>query len=105
MSRLERLAEMPAWPILMNAETGALYLEISQASFQALVRRIGVRPVDLGLGVVRWRRRDLDELVTGLPVRGAANPDQPTTPDFDTALARSAQRAGHARGQSRRPRP
>lgn len=87
-----QLARMPAWPLLMNAAIGALYLGLSPASFLGLMRRCGVRPVELGLGVVRWRRSDLDSLIGALPYRGELAPQGPSAPDFDAALARSAQR-------------
>ena len=97
MTAAQRLAEMPAWPILMNAATGALYLEISEGSFLGLMRRKGVRPVDLGASVVRWRRSDLDTLVGALPARGAGVGDEPPAVDFESALNRSAQRATRRR--------
>jgi hypothetical protein len=105
MSLHEQLAEMPDWPILMNAATAALYLEISPASFHALVRRAGVRPVDMGMGLVRWRRRDLDDLVTALPARQTSQEQPPPGADFNAALERSARRAGQGRGQTRRADP
>ena len=99
MSLEERRAEMPAWPLLMGASTAALYLEIAERSFRALARRAGLRPVDLGLGVVRWRRDDVDALVAALPRRGAANDDPAAgagldpADAFDAAIARSALRS------------
>jgi len=96
MSHVDLLSAMPAWPALMDAATGALYLEISPASFQALVRRAAIRPVDLGLGVVRWRRSDLDDLVARLPVRGGGTQADVSPPSFEDALARSATRTGKA---------
>lgn len=100
MNARDLLAEMPAWPALMNAETGALYLGISVASFQNLMRRARVRPVDMGMSLVRWRRSDLDVLVTSLPTRGAANDDDVPELDFNAALELSSRRAAKVR-QSR----
>lgn len=105
MSTADRLADMPAWPILMNAATAALYLEISSGSFLALARRTRIQPVDLGLGVVRWRRDDLDRLVAELPHRGGAATPEPANCDFDAALARSSKRLAEPRGRSRRNSP
>ena len=102
MSISGQLNEMPAWPALMNSETGALYLELSVGSFRGLVRRSGIRPVDLGLGLVRWRRSDLDALVSALPARGPTDAEAPTTSAFDDALARSAAKAAGPKATQRR---
>lgn len=84
---------MPAWPALMNAATAALYLEMSPSSFLGVARRKGLRPVDLGLALVRWRRSDLDELIGTLPFRGEDHQAIGGPADFDDALERSARRA------------
>jgi predicted DNA-binding transcriptional regulator AlpA len=98
MTAQERLAVMPAWPALMNAETGALYLGLSEAGFRALVRREQIRPVDMGMRLVRWRRGDLDALVTALPAYGLNQREGgAAADDFDAALERSARRGANAR--------
>jgi hypothetical protein len=92
MTAIQRLSAMPAWPLLMDAATGALYLEVSPESFLAIVRRAGLRPVDLGVGVVRWRRPEIDQLIQGLPVRGGQGSPALEPIDFDAALQRAAKR-------------
>lgn len=59
----------PDWPALMSVEKAAAYLDISEKTFAALAARNGVRPVETGFRVLRWRRRDLDQLVDSLPAR------------------------------------
>jgi len=100
MSVADQLAAMPDWPALMNAGTAALYLEISEASFLALARRSSLRPVDLGLSVVRWRKVDLDTLVGALPARGAQGQAEGSDDPFETALRRSAVRGRGRRGNA-----
>lgn len=58
---------LPNWPILMGAEMAARYLSMDENSFALLMRREGVRPVELGLAMVRWRRNELDRVVAALP--------------------------------------
>lgn len=100
MSALERLATMPAWPLLMDALTAGLYLEVSADTFLSIVRRAGLRPVDLGVGVVRWRRRDIDDLVQGLPARGGEAGHVQAPVDFQAALERAAGRSKRGRKSS-----
>jgi hypothetical protein len=61
-----------------------------------------VKPVDMGLDMKRWRRRDLDRLVDSLPEKGAdVEPGkQPAVSAAQDALSRV--RAGAAR-RSRGP--
>ncbi len=59
-------APLPNWPILMGTPMAARYLSLDENSFALVTQRAGVRPVDLGLAMVRWRRPELDRLVGSL---------------------------------------
>ena len=62
----------------------ARYLSLDEHSFGVVADKAGVRPVDLNLPLVRWRRSELDRLVARLSsapaaeaaTRGAPEPDQ-----------------------------
>ncbi len=69
-------APLPNWPILMGTAMAARYLSLDENSFALLTHREGVRPVEVGLAVVRWRRTELDRLVAALPTTS-------TRPAFD----------------------
>lgn len=87
------------WPALMDLGTAGDYLAIAPGSLLALLRREHVSPVDLGIKLRRWRRRDLDDLVERLPmtwVQGLrADRDEPT--QHDAALAAVERRTLAAR--------
>jgi excisionase family DNA binding protein len=51
----------------MSTAMAARYLSLDENSFALLTQREGVRPVELGLSMVRWRRTELDRLVSALP--------------------------------------
>lgn len=87
--------EMPSWPALMPIETACAYLGLSPQSFRTVTKVKGVRPVDLGISVTRWRKADLDTLVDRLAVRGSElTPAALTLPDpADLALERASRRA------------
>jgi hypothetical protein len=76
----------------MNGAVAGLYLGISERSFQALARRTGLRPVDLGIGVVRWRKQELDGLLATLPRRHPADQKPASGDAFEAAVAKSAGR-------------
>ncbi|MDR3510683.1 MAG: hypothetical protein P4L73_03555 [Caulobacteraceae bacterium] len=61
----------PDWPALMSVEKAAAYLDVSEKTFAAMAAMNGVRPVETGFRVLRWRRRDLDQLVDSLPAKGS----------------------------------
>ncbi len=95
------LAQLPDWPALMDADTAALYCcGISVATFKAFANLHGVKPIDMGLRLLRYRRRDLDALIDRLPARGepSTRVELPIADASATALA--AVRARH-RGPSR----
>ena len=96
MNTEEPALGMPAWPLLMSTDLGARYLTLSTGSFRGLLRRAGIRPVDLGLGVVRWRRADLETLVSSLPAR-SSDSLRGAEPSFDLALEAAAQRRSRPR--------
>jgi predicted DNA-binding transcriptional regulator AlpA len=55
-----------AWPGLLDREQLCAYVGIGD---QTLMRILPVRPVDLGIGVVRWSRVQIDHWIAGLPPR------------------------------------
>ncbi|QUD86046.1 helix-turn-helix transcriptional regulator [Phenylobacterium montanum] len=65
---------LPDWPALMSAEMAARYLSLDENSLGVVTAAAGIHPVDLGLDLHRWRRRDLDRLVSGLPLKVQAPP-------------------------------
>lgn len=69
---MTRAADMPLpnWPAAMDTGMAAAYVGLSEASFRALACREQVFPIDMGLSVTRWRKRDLDGLIDRLPLRG-----------------------------------
>lgn len=87
--------DIPDWPALMDAPTAAAYLSISESSFRFVARVQGVKPVDMGLATVRWRRKDLDGLIDRLPARGAnIHAATPAIQDpAEVALVRARRRA------------
>lgn len=58
---------LPNWPVLLTTEMASRYLSLDENSFNLVVHRGGVRPVDLGLAMTRWRRTELDRLINALP--------------------------------------
>lgn len=62
----ENEAPKARWPALMAAATAAEYLSMSADTFNRICR---VQPVDLPFSGVRWRRKDLDAWIEGLPTR------------------------------------
>jgi hypothetical protein len=90
---------LPNWPRLMDTQMAASYLAVGESSFRALAARGGIRPVDLGLSVTRWRREDLDGLVDKLPARGA---DCGITDTFEVDVAEAAlERVRRRQGKKR----
>ena len=79
----------------MAIETACAYLSLSPKSFRWVAARQGVRPVDLGMAVTRWRKADLDALLDNLAARGAElAPEALSALDpADLALERAARRA------------
>lgn len=86
---------LPDWPALLDVTMASAYCSMSEASFRFIARRRGVNPVDIGLHMTRWRRKDLDGLIDNLPARGAnsapvAGNDQDPA---EAALERAKKRA------------
>lgn len=61
---------LPDWPALMDRAMAADYLRVSQGSFTVIAAKQNLRPVQMDVDVIRWRRRDLDALIDSLPLRG-----------------------------------
>lgn len=74
---------LPNWPILMGTSMAARYLSMDENSFVLITRREGVRPVELGQSMVRWRRTELDRLVASLPSASAMPTSDVTSDDPD----------------------
>ena len=87
------------WPALMDLTTAGDYLAIAPGSLLSLLRREHVSPVDLGLKLRRWRRRDLDDLVERLPMTWVQNArgDPDSRRQAEAALAAVEQRARAAK--------
>jgi hypothetical protein len=94
-------AALPNWPALMDARLSAAYCDMAESTFRALAALRGVRPVDLGLSVTRWRKRDLDALIDSLPTRG--EPDAPPPALTQDPAAEALERA-RKRHEERKPR-
>lgn len=79
----------PDWPALMDAQTAASYLSCSVDTMRGVTARAGVKPVDMGISRLRWRRKDLDALVDSLRPRGApmASEGAPEPDPANDALA------------------
>jgi hypothetical protein len=79
MTRDASTSPLPDWPATMSIETACDYLDLSESSFRYVTKMAGVRQVDyFGLGVARWRRKDLDGMVDRLPARGECSlPNEP----------------------------
>lgn len=85
---------LPNWPALLDEDLAAAYLHMSPESFRAVTAQNKVAPVDMGLRLLRWRRRDLDALVDRLPARGAKlNPDAPIRDPAKAGLEKVRRRA------------
>lgn len=62
---------LPGWPALLDLEMACAYLSLGEHSFRTMAARQGLRPVETGHRVVRWRRADLDVLIDKLPVQSS----------------------------------
>lgn len=102
-----------AWPALLTREQVCAYVGMSADS---MARTCPVAPVALGVKLLRWRRKDIDAWIEGLPSRllrhgrGASDDTAPIAPQptklageerRNDALARASQRA-LKRGGARR---
>ena len=56
------------WPALLPSRTAATYLSVDSDAFNELVAKHGIQPVEPAPGEVRWKRGDLDKIVSRLPV-------------------------------------
>jgi hypothetical protein len=52
----------------MDERTAAAYLGLGLSALRALLRRMGLKPLELGPRSRRWRRSDLDEMIARLPL-------------------------------------
>jgi hypothetical protein len=95
------------WPALMDLTTAGDYLALAPGSLLGLLRREHVSPVDLGLKVRRWRRRDLDDLVERLPMTWVqdARGNRESRQQTEAALAAVEQRARMAQRRTSKRSP
>lgn len=84
--------DLPDWPALLDAAAAAAYVQLSAGSFRRWAAANGVRPVDLGLAVTRWRRGDLDQALAALPGKSAETSDPDVDQLFQSALAADRKR-------------
>lgn len=63
-----------AWPALLDRTQLAAYVGFAE---QTLMRILPVRPVDLGIRGVRWKRREIDEWIENLPHQLPTAQDSP----------------------------
>lgn len=57
------------WPALLSTEMAACYLSLDDEAFNSLVVRFGIMTVETAPGEPRWKRIDLDKLVSRLPAQ------------------------------------
>ena len=80
---------LPDWPVGMRRETAAAYLDVSPATFNAIVASGRLPPpTALTRGCKVWRRRDLDALLDpnhGQPNDPAARPVEDLAGEWDLA--------------------
>jgi excisionase family DNA binding protein len=55
------------WPLLLTSEMAAMYLSVTIDHFEMISQNLHLQAVDVGDGVLRWDRRDLDERLALLP--------------------------------------
>jgi hypothetical protein len=87
----------------MDLETASQYLSLAPGSLVAFLRRNGVESVDLGARLRRWRREDLDALISRAPAVGSARPARVYAAIGEEALA-AVERRSFARSKARRRR-
>jgi hypothetical protein len=99
MTRRTAIDIPDAWPALMTRDMVAAYTMMSMST---LLKVCPVAPVDLGAGIVRYRRDDLDAWIKTLLPRlpkyakaaqdGVENPDPTADERRATSLERARQR-------------
>jgi len=57
---------LPNWPILMSTDMAARFLSVDELTFALVAERSNLKPVNLGVPLVRWRRAELERLVAKL---------------------------------------
>ncbi len=80
-----------AWPLLLTREQLCAYL--GGISAPTLGRICPVAPLDLGVHLLRYDRRQIDAWIAGLPPRlprgDGTSQDAPPAPDLDAAESRT----------------
>lgn len=68
---MDRAPDPRPWPALMDLATASEYLSLSPGTLVAYLQRHGVQRVDLGARLRRWRKEDLDQLISRTPAIGS----------------------------------
>ena len=55
------------WPTVLTEQDAARYLSLDISHFRQVARELGVIPINLIDDSARWRKRDLDSMVSKLP--------------------------------------
>jgi len=87
---------LPGWPELMDLSMASAYLSLSERSLRTIAAREAIKPVDLGLRLLRYRKSDLDRLVRDLAAGAGPSKLDESKAEADRiaelALARVAER-------------
>lgn len=95
----------PHWPALLDDALAAAFMCMSEDSLATVAALHGVRKVNTGLRLSRWKLKDLEALVDRLPYRGQLDAPPIALKDpGSTALDRVRRRVrgGHEERQSGR---
>lgn len=84
---MDRATDPRPWPALMDLATASDYLSLAPGSLVAYLRRHGVEPIDVGARLRRWRKEDLDLLISRRPEIGSEPARRVLTQLGEDALA------------------
>jgi hypothetical protein len=59
----------------MDTALAASYVGLGETTFRGWAARHGLKPIDLGVSVTRWRKSDLDAAIDGSPLRPSEEAD------------------------------
>lgn len=89
------------WPVLLTSEMASMYLSVDANRFMYLCDKLSLDAVDLGDGLLRWDRRELDKRLVLLPrvtARGSSRTftDQLKPPSVDQLAKAVADKLGRS---------
>jgi hypothetical protein len=87
----------------MDLATASEYLSLAPGSLVAFLRRNGIQSLDVGARLRRWRRQDLDALISRTPAIGSPEPRRVLPTLGEDALA-AVERRAFARSKAGRRR-